>query len=193
MPPRYLTGLLCETLGVPVVTDGEPVIEETETDRAPLPKRRKLGRPPVRPRATASNAGGRVDDVGAVRELSQHPLQGVVPTQITESFLRVAMRYKRAGDTDHGRQFVIGVGAQSMPVAMQVVAFPHTVDIDMRNAMPTLVLQVLNRLVLRDMDILKDEVGTLYEVVHHRAYFCRQKLGMPDLIRKNGDFGDPAG
>ena len=90
------------------------------------------------------------------------------------------MRYKRTTDADHGRQFVVGVGAQSMPTAMQVVAFPHTLDIDMRNAMPTLILQVLNRLSLKDIDLFKDEVGTLYQVVHHRAVFCSQKLGMSE-------------
>ena len=66
------------------------------------------------------------------------------------------------------------LAAQQLPQSLQVLAFPNTMDLDIKNAMPTITLQLLQHLHL-DQDVLhafKDEMELLEVIVSDREGCC---------------------
>ena len=116
--------------------------------------------------------------------LAPHPFQALCAAYRGARTHVLQKAYHRTQDHSRGRRFVDGGGAQSMPTAFQTVAFPNTVDLDTQNAMPTIALQVLHRVGLKDMDLFAPEVGALYQVVDVRPGFCATVLRMPESLAK---------
>ena len=58
------------------------------------------------------------------------------------------MEYQPATDGLPGRLYVSGFGAQALPVWLQGILLPDTVDIDIKNCAFTLVVQMIDRMEL---------------------------------------------
>ena len=74
--------------------------------------------------------------------------------------------------------------AQRMDQRLQKMLLDDTVDFDIKNCMPMLLVQIVSRLRLRDQQAWKEEMETLRRVAFERDDWCERDLGMPVSLGK---------
>ena len=156
----------------PAVIWGSTVLRDAEPRKVGRPKAAPAQAPPEKRR----RKGTETTSPAARRSEQGPPLPEFAGLDVSQysSERSVERTYHRTLGGQHGRRYVNGAGAQSMPTRFQEVALKSTMDFDMQNAMPAILLQIVNRIGLRDRDILQPELLALHRVATDRVAFCQE-------------------
>ncbi len=76
------------------------------------------------------------------------------------------------------RRFLQGIGCQGLPRRVQRVLLPHTVDLDIKNAMFTLSWQLVESLGIVETDVFREELETLERLCKNRENVIATELGL---------------